>query len=114
MRPQTGLDGFNNTYPFKPVFPEDLHQAMKGDQEHLLTNISSHLPPRDRGLVNKAILSVPPFLGLRLPSQGLPTAACFKTQRAAIFKVTPVALLVVQSSDRAMDLARRLAGYNVW
>ena len=91
------------------VFPDDLHQAMKGDQEHLLNIIDAQFPPRDRGLVNSAILSVPPFPGLRLPSQGLTTTVCFGTQLAAMFKVTPVALLAVQSSSRAVDFSQRLA-----
>ena len=54
-------------------------------------------------------MSVPPFPGLRLPSQGLATRACFGTQRAAMFKVTPVALLAVQSTADNVDLAQRLA-----
>ena len=105
---QTVLEGFNNTDPFRLVFPDDLHQSMKGNQEHLLEVIKAHLP-RDCGLVNAAIMSVPPFPGLRLPSRGLSTVACFGTQLAAMFKVTPVALLAAQSSDAAIDLAERLA-----
>ena len=106
---QTVLEGFNNTDPYLLVFPDDLHQSMKGDQEHLLDIIGEKFTPIDRGLVNEAILSLPPFPGLRLPSQGLTTTTCYGTQRAAMFKVAPVALLAVQATVAAVDLAKRLA-----
>ena len=109
QRLQTVLEGFNNTDPYLLVFPDDLHQSMQGDQEDLLDIISDQFTPIDRGLENETILSVPPFPGLRLPSQGLTTTTCFGTQRAAMFKVAPVALLAVQAGAAAVDLAKRLA-----
>ena len=108
LRSQPLLEGFARTNPFALLLP-DLHQAMKGDQEHLLDLVESSLHPRDRGRVNSAILSLPPFPGLCLPSQGSTTTACHGTQHAALFKVTPVALLAAEASAEALDFAKRLA-----
>ena len=69
MRLQTVLEGFNNTDPFKLLFPDGLHQSMTGDQEHLLNITTSHIPRRDRGLVNNAILSVSRSLGCACPAK---------------------------------------------
>lgn len=78
--PQTMLEGFNNMNPFKLIFSNDIHQAMEGNQEHLLNLIEPLLSKGNVRLVNEAVLSCPIFSGLRLPSQVLFTSRSFATQ----------------------------------
>ena len=57
-----------HTVSFTLLFPDDLHQAKEGDQEHILDLMSNKLPPRDSRQVDSAVLSLPAFTGLRLPT----------------------------------------------
>lgn len=106
---QTLLAGFYNTGPFKLIFPDELHQAMKGDQEHLIHTVEQ-LPASDQHLVNMAVLASPMFSGLRLPSGGLEYSKAFAQQLAALFKVLPVALLAAEDSALAVSIARVMLG----
>ncbi|KAK9902778.1 hypothetical protein WJX75_005808 [Coccomyxa subellipsoidea] len=64
---QGPLVGFNFTDCFELVWPDELHQGQKGDQEHLINLFIDILTPRELKAVNEEILTCRPFSGLRLP-----------------------------------------------
>ena len=55
--------GFNNTDCHDLVYPDELHQAQKGDQEHLLDLFVDILDPAELKAVNAEVLACRPFSG---------------------------------------------------
>lgn len=104
------LEGFNNTDPLALLSPDELHQAQKGETEHLIGVAMQELNKPALKKVNKAIMDCPPFSGLRLPSQGLEKSKSFAQQQAAVFKVMPIALLAAGDTEWARPLARVMSG----
>lgn len=54
--------------PYRLIFPDELHQGLKGDVEHLLNIIKSQMTDRQQKTVNDRAMSSPPFVGLHLMS----------------------------------------------
>ena len=107
---QTLLNGFNNTNPYRLIFPDELHQGLKGDVEHLISIIKTKMTNRHQKAVNDTAMSSTPFAGLRLPSDGIFTSFKFAEQLVALLKDLPPALLTLPALPLAKVLASVMCG----
>ena len=109
---QTLLHGYNNTNPYRLIFPDELHQGLKGDVDHLIKIIKDQMMDKQQKAVNDVVMSSPPFAGLRLPSEGIFTSFKFAEQQGALLKVLPPALLALPEVPLARRLASVMCGGN--
>lgn len=90
---QSPLAGFAGTDCYRLIWPDTLHQAHKGDIEHIVDLITAHVDEGTIHTIDQRLLDIPPFPGLDLPSQGLSTQKMYASQQAAVFRCLPVAIL---------------------
>ena len=90
---QSPLAGFAGTDCYQLIWPDTLHQANKGDIEHILNLITDHEDEDTIHIIDQRLLDIPHFPGVALPSQGLSTQKMYASQQAAVNRCMPVAIL---------------------
>ena len=90
---QPVLAGFNGVDPFSLCNPDSLHQTDLGDAKRIADAVYERFSDRQAAGISNYLSTIPPYMGLQLPTGGLGTGMVYASQHAGLLKCLPVALL---------------------